>query len=158
MKTQGNMETATFALGCFWHPEKVFRETPGVVDVEVGYTGGTMENPTYENVCSDTTGHAEAVNVVFDPDRITYTKLLEVFWNSHDPTEVNRQGPDIGSQYRSAIFTHTDEQKVLAEKSKDALQESGKWQSAIATQVVDVGDFYRAEEYHQRYLEKKQGS
>jgi peptide methionine sulfoxide reductase msrA/msrB len=146
---------ATFGAGCFWGVEEAFRTLPGVKETMVGYTGGTLSNPTYENVCSHTTGHAEAVQITYDPKEISYEKLLEVFWANHNPTTKNRQGPDIGSQYRSAIFYHAPEQKALAEKSKAALKKSGKWQTPIVTEISPAGEFYRAEEYHQKYLMKK---
>lgn len=151
------METkkATFAAGCFWGVESLFRSVPGVTDVVVGYTGGHTENPTYEEVCSDTTGHAEAVEVAFDPEKVSYDTLLYTFWQNHNPTTINEQGPDRGSQYRSVIFYHDEEQKKLAEESKKALDESGKWPKPVVTEIVPAGAFYRAEEYHQRYLEKK---
>ena len=148
-------ETATFGAGCFWGIEAAFRNIPGVVDAAVGYSGGHKENPTYEDVCTDETGHAEVVQVTFDPSKLSYEKLLDAFWQMHDPTQVNRQGPDFGSQYRSAIFVHSPEQKAAAERSKAALQASGKFRKPIATEITAAGPFYRAEEYHQRYLEKK---
>ena len=147
-------ETATFGAGCFWGIEAGFRNIQGVVDAAVGYSGGHKENPTYEDVCTDETGHAEVVQVTFDPSKLSYEKLLDAFWQMHDPTQVNRQGPDFGSQYRSAIFVHSPEQKAAAEKSKAALQTSGKFRKPIATEITAAGPFYRAEEYHQRYLEK----
>ena len=148
-------ETATFAAGCFWGIEAAFRNIPGVVDAAVGYTGGQTKNPTYKDVCTDETGHAEVVQVTFDPSKVSYEQLLDAFWKMHDPTQVNRQGPDFGSQYRSAIFFHSPEQKAAAEKSKAALQASGKLRKPVATEVSPAGAFYRAEEYHQRYLEKR---
>lgn len=152
------MEIATFAAGCFWGVEEAFRCTKGVEETEVGYTGGHTENPSYEDVCSDTTGHAEAVRVTFDPDKISYEKLLDVFWQNHNPTMRNRQGPDVGSQYRSVIFYHSDEQKKAAEESKQRLQESAKYQNReIVTELVPAGPWYRAEEYHQKYVMKKGG-
>ena len=147
-------EIATFGAGCFWGVEAAFRCLPGVVDVAAGYSGGHMPNPTYKDVCSHTTGHAEVVQVTFDPQKITYDQLLDVFWQIHNPTQVNRQGPDVGSQYRSAIFVHSSEQQAIAEKSKAALAASGKFQRPIATEITTAGPFYRAEEYHQKYLEK----
>lgn len=147
-------EIATFGAGCFWGVEAAFRRLPGVVDVAVGYSGGHMPNPTYKDVCSHTTGHAEVVQVTFDPQKITYDQLLDVFWQIHNPTQVNRQGPDVGTQYRSAIFAHSPEQQAIAEKSKAALAASGKFQRPIATEITTAGPFYRAEEYHQKYLEK----
>ena len=147
-------EIATFGAGCFWGVEAAFRRLPGVVDVAAGYSGGHMPNPTYKDVCSHTTGHAEVVQVTFDPQKISYDQLLDVFWQIHNPTQVNRQGPDVGTQYRSAIFVHSPEQQAIAEKSKAALAASGKFQRPIATEITTAGPFYRAEEYHQKYLEK----
>jgi peptide-methionine (S)-S-oxide reductase len=149
------MEKATFAAGCFWGVEQTFREVPGVIDAASGYTGGKKDNPTYQEVCTDETGHAEAVEVVFDPEEVSYEKLLNVFWENHNPTQLNRQGPDFGSQYRSAIFYHSDTQKAQAEASKSALESSGKYRSPIVTLIEPAVTFYRAEEYHQRYLEKR---
>lgn len=149
------METATFAAGCFWGVEAAFRRLPGVKNTTVGYTGGAWDNPTYEQVCSDRTGHAEAVRVEFDPARISYEQLLKTFWEIHDPTQVNRQGPDLGSQYRSAIFYHNEQQQRLAETSKRQLGESGRYQRPIATEIVPATTFWPAEEYHQQYLEKR---
>jgi len=148
-------QTATFAAGCFWHVEEAFCRVPGVVSTEVGYTGGHTENPTYEEVCTDKTGHAEAVRLEFDPEKISYEQLLEIFWSIHDPTTLNRQGEDVGTQYRSAIFFHTPEQQALAEASKQRLAQSGRFKAPIVTEIVPAGPFYRAEEYHQRYLEKR---
>lgn len=146
-------ETATFAAGCFWGPEARFRQVEGVLDATVGYTGGHTENPSYEQVCTGRTGHAEAVRVGYDPDRISYEELLEAFWAMHDPTQKNRQGPDVGTQYRSAIFTHNDEQARAAQESKRRVEERlGK---PVATQIQRAGAFYPAEEYHQRYYEKR---
>jgi len=149
-------ETATFAAGCFWGVEAAFRAVPGVVDTQVGYTDGHTENPTYQDVCSDTTGHAEAVQVTFDPAKVTYEALLDVFWSIHNPTTPNRQGPDVGSQYRSAIFTHGPEQEAAAKASKERLTASGKYgEKPVVTEIVPAATFWRAEEYHQRYLEKR---
>lgn len=148
-------EFATFAAGCFWGVEEEFRKTKGVLNTLVGYTGGKMENPSYGEVCTGATGHAEAVRVEFDPKKVSYEKLLDVFWNVHDPTQLNRQGPDIGTQYRSAIFYHNEKQKQAALKSKEALEKSGKFKSEIATEILPAAGFHEAEEYHQRYLEKK---
>lgn len=146
------LRTATFAAGCFWGVEQRFREVEGVEDAEVGYSGGTTENPSYEEVCTGRTGHAESVRVWFDPERVSYDELLEVFWRSHNPTTPNRQGPDVGSQYRSVIFYHDEEQRQKAESSKAQYQEElGR---PIVTEIVPAGEFYRAEEYHQRYHEK----
>lgn len=150
-------QKATFAAGCFWGVEDIFRSQAGVINTQVGYTGGHTEEPTYEQVCTDTTGHAEAVELEFDPTVISYEKLLEVFWGMHDPTTLNRQGPDFGSQYRSAIFYHNDEQKRLAEVSREQLSSSGRYQKPIVTEITLAGLFYRAEEYHQQYFEKRGG-
>lgn len=147
-------DTATFAAGCFWGAEEIFRKIPGVIDVIVGYTGGTLVNPSYEEVSSHTTGHAEAVQVTFDSEKVSYEELLKVFWENHDPTTLNRQGPDIGTQYRSSIFYRNPAQKAAAEKSKAELEASGKWKKPIVTEIVKAVPFYKAEEYHQRYLEK----
>ena len=144
---------ATFAAGCFWGVEAEFRKLPGIIDTQVGYTGGHTENPTYNQVCSDTTGHAEAIQITFDPKKLSYEKLLETFWNIHDPTTYHRQGPDIGSQYRSAIFFHDKEQQELAEISKTKQQST--LSESIVTEIVPASIFYSAEEYHQRYVEKQ---
>jgi peptide-methionine (S)-S-oxide reductase len=148
-------QIATFGAGCFWGIEANFRKIPGVVEAESGYSGGHMVNPTYKDVCTDETGHAEVVQVTFDPDRVSYEKLLEAFWQMHDPTQVNRQGPDYGSQYRSAIFFHSPEQEAAAKKGKAALEASGKLRHPVATEITAAGPFFRAEEYHQKYLEKR---
>jgi peptide-methionine (S)-S-oxide reductase len=148
------MKTATFGAGCFWGVEEAFRRTPGVTATAVGYAGGTLENPSYEDVCTDRTGHAEVVQVEFDPARISYDDLLNVFWGCHDPTTLNRQGPDVGKQYRSAIFYHDPEQKDAAEKSKAALESSGRFRRPIVTEISPAPTFYRAEEYHQQYIAK----
>lgn len=148
------MEKATFAAGCFWHVEEAFRHIKGVLSTTVGYTGGTTKNPTYEDVCTDTTGHAEVVEVTFDPNKVSYEELLTVFWDVHDPTTKNRQGPDIGNQYRSAIFYHTKEQKKQAEQSKKNLEKTGKYKKKIVTEITQATTFYPAEEYHQQYLQK----
>jgi peptide-methionine (S)-S-oxide reductase len=148
-------ETATFAAGCFWGVEETFRRMPGVVQTAVGYTGGSQANPTYETVCTDRTGHAEAVLVEFDPARVTYEELLELFFNLHDPTTKDRQGPDVGSQYRSAIFYHNDLQRTAAEAMKHRIAQSGRLCRPIVTQIVPAAEFYRAEEYHQQYLAKR---
>jgi len=149
------MKQATFGAGCFWGIEAAFRRIPGVIDVAVGYTGGTLENPSYKDVCTGRTGHAEAVLVDFEPAKVTYQQLLDVFWSSHDPTQLNRQGPDVGTQYRSVIFYHDQEQLAQAEESKAKLDSSGRFRRPIATQIVPAAPFFRAEEYHQRYLEKR---
>lgn len=145
---------ATFAAGCFWHVEAIFRKKEGVRDVTVGYTGGTIANPTYEDVCTDRTGHAEAVRVEYDPDRVAFEELLEIFWSNHDPTTPNRQGPDVGTQYRSAIFCHNAEQEEIARRSAAAIEGSGKLARPIVTKIQRAPEFYKAEEYHQRYFEK----
>ena len=147
-------EKATFAAGCFWGVEAAFRQVPGVVDAAVGYTGGATANPTYEDVCSDETGHAEAVEVEFDPAQVTYQKLLDVFWENHDPTQKNRQGPDIGTQYRSAIFYKTAEQKKIAEAYIAEIDRAKVYDRPITTEVVAYSAFFQAEDYHQDYLEK----
>jgi len=149
------MKQATFGAGCFWGVEAAFRCIPGVINTAVGYTGGHVEDPTYEDVCTDRTGHAEVVQVEFDPEKVSYERLLEVFWSAHDPTQLNRQGPDIGAQYRSVIFYHDEEQKVEAEESKARLQSLSRYRRPIVTQIVPAVPFYRGEEYHQQYLEKR---
>src|SRR5881394_284013 len=148
-------EKATFGAGCFWGVEATFRAVAGVIDAAVGYTGGTTENPTYQDVCSHTTGHAEVVQVEFDPAIVSYDQLLDVFWSNHNPTTLNRQGPDVGDQYRSVIFYHTPEQRTAAEESKTSLEKSGRFKNPIVTLIEPAPAFYRAEEYHQRYLEKR---
>ena len=145
---------ATFGAGCFWHVEDLLSKTKGVKSTQVGYIGGTIPDPTYEEVCTDRTGHAEAVEVEFEPTEISYDELLEIFWNNHNPTTLNRQGPDVGIQYRSAIFYHDDSQKETAEKSKNNLSQSGKYSNPIVTEIVPAPKFYRAEEYHQKYFKK----
>ena len=147
-------KVATFGAGCFWGVEAAFRQLEGVVDTAVGYMGGTLDNPTYQQVCSKTTGHAEVVQVEFDPERVGYTDLLRTFWSEHDPTQLNRQGPDVGSQYRSEIFFHDEEQQRLAEESKEHLDSIGQYDSPIVTEIGSADTFWRAEEYHQRYFEK----
>lgn len=148
-------QKATFAAGCFWGVEAAFRKLAGVVSTSVGYTGGRTENPGYKEVCSGRTGHAEAVEVIFDPDVISYDELLDAFWETHNPTTLNRQGPDVGTQYRSAIFTHDLEQQAAAQASKDRLAASGKYNKAIVTEITPASRFYLAEDYHQQYLEKR---
>ena len=149
------MEKATFGAGCFWGVEATFREVPGVVSTLVGYTGGRTEHPTYQEVCSDTTGHAEVVEVTFDPAQVNYDELLTVFWKCHDPTQFNRQGPDFGSQYRSAIFFHTPEQEQTALASREKENLSGRHRRRIVTEITPASTFWRAEEYHQQYLGKR---
>ena len=149
------MEKATFGAGCFWGVEAAFRQIPGGKGTAVGYAGGNLENPTYEAVCTDRTGHAEVVQVEFDPAQVNYDQLLDVFWNSHDPTTLNRQGPDVGTQYRSAIFTHSPEQEAAARASIERLTAAGKFRRPIVTQIEPAPTFYRAEDYHQQYLEKR---
>jgi len=149
-----SLQSATFAAGCFWGVEHRFRQVPGVVNTVVGYTGGHTENPTYQEVCTDATGHAEAVLVEFDPQVTSYERLLEGFWNIHDPTTPDRQGPDVGTQYRSAIFYHTPEQQAAALAAKARLEQSGRFQRPMVTEVVPAARFWPAEECHQRYYEK----
>ena len=148
-------EISTFGAGCFWGVEAAFRRVPGVLDAVSGYAGGHTENPSYREVCTDRTGHAEVVQVTFDPAKVSYEQLLDVFWKMHDPTQVNRQGPDFGTQYRTAIFYHSPEQEATARRSKQALEASGRFRHSIATEITPAGPFWRAEEYHQRYLEKR---
>jgi peptide-methionine (S)-S-oxide reductase len=149
------MEKATFGAGCFWGVEAFFREVPGVTDAVCGYAGGCMNNPTYQDVCSDETGHAEVVEVTFDPAKVSYEKLVDVFFQNHDPTTLNRQGPDEGTQYRSVIFTHGDEQERVAREKKEFYDKSGKFKRPIVTTIEPAPTFWRAEDYHQRYFEKK---
>lgn len=149
------MAKATFAAGCFWGVEATFRRLPGVSSTRVGYTGGNYANPTYHDVCTDRTGHAEAVEVDYDPAKLSYEELLNIFWENHDPTQLNRQGPDSGSQYRSAIFFHSPEQEAAAKSSKEALARSGRFSKPVVTQIVPATTFYEAEDYHQQYLEKR---
>ena len=148
-------EKATFAAGCFWGVEDRYMKLHGVLKTRVGYTGGTAKNPTYEMVCNGGTGHKETVEIIFDPEKITYEQLLKVFWSMHDPTTANRQGLDIGEQYHSVIFYHTNEQKEAAKKSKKTLQEIGVYKSPIMTDIVPAAQFYEAEEYHQKYVQKQ---
>jgi peptide-methionine (S)-S-oxide reductase len=148
-------EKATFGAGCFWGVEAAFRQVHGVTSTAVGYMGGHLKNPTYRDVCTDQTGHAEVVEVTFDPSQVSYADLLKVFWENHDPTQFNRQGPDYGKQYRSAIFSHSPEQEVAARASKEALDRSGKYNRRIVTEITPAAQFWRAEEYHQQYLEKR---
>lgn len=149
------MAKATFAAGCFWGVEVAFRQIPGVTATRVGYTGGNTANPTYKDVCTDRTGHAEAVEVEYDPAKVSYEQLLNVFWENHDPTQLNRQGPDWGTQYRSAIFFHSAEQEQAAHASKQALEKQHRFNRPIVTQIVPAATFYEAEDYHQQYLEKR---
>lgn len=149
-----NTATATFGAGCFWGVEAAFRQLPGVIEAVSGYSGGTLENPTYQQVCSGTTGHAEVVQVTYDPSVLGYDALLDLFWRMHDPTQVNRQGPDVGTQYRSAIFYHTPEQAEQARRSKERLETSGAYNRPVATQIEPASAFFKAEDYHQRYFEK----
>jgi len=146
---------ATFGAGCFWHVEEEFRKVKGVVDIAVGFAGGTVPEPSYERVCRGDTGHAEVVHLKYDPKVVSYDKLLDLFWAIHDPTQLNRQGPDVGAQYRSVIFYYNEEQKKAALESKKKLEKSGKYKQSIVTQIVPASKFFKAEEYHQRYLEKK---
>ena len=149
------MAVATFGAGCFWGVEAAFRRVKGVVSTDVGYAGGALENPTYKDVCTDATGHAEVVRLEYDPSQVSYDDLLNVFWEIHDPTTLNRQGPDFGTQYRSVIFFHTPEQEAAARESKEQLQCSGRFRNPVVTQIEPAPAFYRAEEYHQQYLEKR---
>jgi len=151
--TKNKTEKATLAAGCFWCIEAIFKKVGGILEVIPGYAGGDIENPTYEQVCSDTTGHAEVVQITFDPTIISYKEILKIFWSVHNPTTLNRQGHDIGSQYRSVIFYNDEEQERIAEKSKRQLQESNVWPDPIVTQIVPLKEFYPAEEYHQEYLQ-----
>lgn len=146
---------ATFGAGCFWGVEETFRQLPGVAETRVGYTGGHTNHPTYEQVCSDTTGHAEALEITFDPQQISYEQLLQVFWENHNPTTPNQQGPDFGSQYRSVIFTHSQEQEKAARASLEALERSSTWKRPIVTEIVPATTFWPAEDYHQKYLLKR---
>ncbi len=148
-------EIATFGAGCFWGVEATFQRVPGVLETEVGYSNGHTENPSYRDVCTDETGHAEVVRVTYDPSKVSYQQLLDIFWQAHDPTQVNRQGPDFGAQYRTAIFFHTPEQEAIAKKSRAALEASKRFKRPIATEITAAGPFYRAEEYHQKYLQKR---
>ncbi len=151
---QSATQKATFGAGCFWGVEDTFRQIPGVIDAISGYTGGTVPNPTYEAVCNGNTGHAEAVEVTYDPSKVSYDDLLKIFWESHNPTTRNQQGPNFGPEYRSVIFYHSPEQKQLAEQSLITVDASGKWKSHVVTEIVPAREFYKAEEYHQQYLKK----
>ena len=148
------MQKITFGAGCFWGVQDAFDQVEGVITTAVGYSGGNLENPTYEDVCTGTTRHAEVVKVEFDEKKVTFEELLQVFWNIHDPTTFNHQGPDVGSQYRSAIFYHDEKQKAVAENSKQLLEKSGKFDNPIVTEIVSAPTFYKAEEYHQKYFKK----
>ncbi len=148
-------EKATFGAGCFWGVEAAFRQVSGVVQTAVGYMGGTLKNPTYKDVCTDRTGHAEVCEVVYDPAKVSYQDLLKVFWEIHDPTQLNRQGPDVGRQYRSAIFFHTPEQETAARAAKENLARTGAYKGPIVTEITPAAEFWRAEDYHQQYLEKR---
>jgi peptide-methionine (S)-S-oxide reductase len=149
------LELATFGAGCFWGVEETFRTLKGVIKTEVGYSGGHTKNPTYKDICTDKTGHAEVLQVTFDPAQVSYEKLLDIFWSCHNPTTLNRQGPDMGTQYRSVIYYHSPEQKRMAEASKEVLDKSGKYKSKIVTQIEPAKEFYSAEDYHQQYLHKR---
>ncbi len=149
------MERATFGAGCFWGVEATFRQVKGVISTAVGYSGGTLNDPTYHDVCSGQTGHAEVVQVEYDPSEVSYEELLSVFWDIHDPTTLNRQGPDVGTQYRSAVFFHTPEQETVAKASKEGLQRSGRFNRDIVTEITAASEFYMAEDYHQQYFEKQ---
>lgn len=153
-KEEDTMEKATFAAGCFWGVEAAFRKLDGVISTRVGYSGGHRKNPSYEDVCTDKTGHAESVEITYDPARISYEKLLEVFWKKHDPSTLNRQGPDVGTQYRSVIFYHSLQQEAMAKSSKEKLSKSGVYKKRIVTEIVPAPEFYAAEDYHQQYYEK----
>ncbi len=150
-----HQEKATFGAGCFWGVEAAFRQIPGVLSTTVGYLGGALDNPTYHDVCTGRTGHAEVVQVDYDPARVTYDDLLTVFWENHDPTTLNRQGPDVGTQYRSAIFFHDDQQQAAAEASKSEREGAGRYRRPIVTEITQATAFYEAEDYHQQYLEKR---
>jgi peptide-methionine (S)-S-oxide reductase len=156
--TGAHMATATFAAGCFWGVEDAFARIPGVTETAVGYMGGDLQNPRYEDVCTDRTGHAEVVQLQFDPNQVTYERLLEIFWQIHDPTTLNRQGPDVGTQYRSAVFTHDEAQRKAAVALKEQLQASGRFRRPIVTAITPATTFWRAEDYHQKYFQKHGGS
>lgn len=149
------LETATFGAGCFWGVEETFKEIPGVKSTAVGYLGGTYDHPTYGDVCTGRTGHAEVLQLQYDPNEVSYDSLLDTFWRNHNPTTLNRQGPDVGTQYRSAIFFHTSQQEEMAKASKEKSERSGTFRNPIVTEITPASTFYRAEEYHQRYLEKR---
>jgi peptide-methionine (S)-S-oxide reductase len=154
MKMDDTVQKATFGAGCFWGVEAAFRQLKGVVSTSVGYMGGTLDNPSYEDVCTDRTGHAEVVEVLYNPAQVSYENLLEVFWKIHDPTTLNRQGPDRGTQYRSVIFYHSPEQEAAARASKERLHQSARFRRDIVTQIEPAKKFWKAEEYHQQYYEK----
>ncbi len=149
------MEKATFGAGCFWGVEAAFRKIKGVTSTSVGYTGGSLDSPTYEDVCTGRTGHAEVVEVEYDPSQVSYDELLAVFWDIHDPTTLNRQGPDVGTQYRSVLFFHNAEQEAAANKSKEEIQSSGRFTRDIVTEITPASQYCKAEDYHQQYLEKR---
>ena len=149
------MEKATFGAGCFWGVEAAFRKIDGVTATSVGYTGGSLDSPTYEDVCTGRTGHAEVVEVEYDPSQVSYDDLLAVFWDIHDPTTLNRQGPDVGTQYRSVLFFHIAEQEAAANKSKEKIQSSGRFTRDIVTEITPASQYYKAEDYHQQYLERR---
>ncbi|MCH7922521.1 MAG: peptide-methionine (S)-S-oxide reductase MsrA [Nitrospinae bacterium] len=149
------MEKATFGAGCFWGVEAAFRKIKGVTSTSVGYTGGSLDSPTYEDVCTGRTGHAEVVEVEYDPSQVSYDELLAVFWDIHDPTTLNRQGPDVGTQYRSVLFFHIAEQEAAANKSKEKIQSSGRFTRDIVTEITPASQYYKAEDYHQQYLERR---
>lgn len=153
--SETQLQKATFGAGCFWGVEAAYRQVKGVTSTAVGYEGGTFENPSYRDVCTDRTGHAEVVEVTYDPARVSYDELLKVFWENHNPTQLNRQGPDVGTQYRSVIFFHTPEQQAAAAATKEELERSGHYKKPIVTQIVPAATFYKAEDYHQQYLEKR---
>ena len=155
MPNETKLQSACFGAGCFWGVEELFRQVPGVVETAVGFMGGTKKDPSYDNVCSEDTGHAEVVYLKYDPSKVSYEKLLKLFWDNHNPTTMNRQGPDYGSQYRSVIFFYTPEQEQVARASKSDLEVSDKYPNMIVTQIVPAEPFYRAEEYHQQYLKKR---
>lgn len=154
-ETRNHLQTATFGAGCFWGVEEAFRHVPGVQSTTVGYSGGSYENPTYKDVCTGRTGHAEVVQLTYDPSEVSYDDLLRVFWENHNPTTLNRQGWDIGTQYRSAVFFHTPEQEAAARRSKEELERSGRFRKKIVTEITPASAFYPAEEYHQQYLAKR---
>ena len=148
-------QKALFGAGCFWGVEAAYRQIKGVVSTAVGYAGGDFNNPTYRDVCTDRTGHAEVVEVTYDPERVSYDQLLNVFWENHNPTQLNRQGPDVGTQYRSVIFFNSPEQEAAAVASKEQLERSGRYKKPIVTEITPAPTFYIAEDYHQQYLEKR---